>query len=84
MRIEKLPEGAKKKDNVVAYGEVTGHKHQIADGEVLIKDGTQYVIARQKTKVVHEEHKEIPLPKGVYQVRNQREYSPLENRRVMD
>lgn len=83
-RIDAVPSGAQKKDNVLAYGEATGHKHQVQDGDVLIKDGRQFVIARQKTKLVHEEHEEIELPQGIYEVLHQREFSPQENRRVSD
>jgi hypothetical protein len=82
--VKEVPEGAIKKDNIVQRGEHTGHMHQIVDGEVYIKDGNQYVIARQKTVLVHEEHKEVKLKKGVYLIRRKREYSPLAERQVSD
>jgi hypothetical protein len=79
-----LPEGATKKDGVLIRGETTGHSHRIEGGDVYIKDGTQYVVAMQKTRLVHEEHKEHQLKKGVYEVRQKREYAPLSNRKVSD
>lgn len=79
-----LPEGAVRKDNVIQIGETTGHSHRIEEGEVYLKDGKQYVIALQKTQVVHEEHHAIQLPKGAYEVRRKREFSPLAERKVSD
>jgi len=84
VRIAEVPEGASRKDNILALGEATGHHHMLEGGEVLIKDGTQYVVARQQTRVVHQEHSQIQIPKGNYKVVLQHEYSPQENRRVMD
>ena len=84
IKIDTIPEGAKQKDNILAFGEATGHHHTLEDGEVLVKDGTQYVIAKQKTRVVHQEHSQIKIPKGNYRVVLQHEYSPQENRGVMD
>lgn len=83
-RIDAVPEGAASKDNILARGEATGHHHLAEGAEVLIKDGKQYMVVRQKAVVKHQEHKEIELPAGMYEVGIQREYSPQENRRVMD
>jgi hypothetical protein len=82
--INKLPENAQPKDNILARGEATGHKHQIVNGKVFSANNQQYVMAEQKTKLVHEEHNELDIPEGVYEVRIQREYNPRENRQVMD
>ena len=83
-RIEAVPEGAEKKDNVLAYGEATGHHHTAEGAEIFIKAGKQYMVVRQKAVVKHQEHQQIELPEGIYEVGIQREYSPQENRRVMD
>jgi hypothetical protein len=96
--ISSLPEGNKTdaKDNglaVLAYGEVTGHKHQVIEGQVnfyTIGDSTnmfspKYLEVLSDTAlVVHEEHTQIPLVKGLYEISIQREYFPEEIRNVAD
>ena len=84
VKVAAIPEGAKQKDNVLALGEATGHHHTLEGGDVMVKDGIQYVVARQRTRLVHQEHGQIEIPKGKYKVALQHEYSPTENRRVMD
>lgn len=49
----------KRKEKVLAYGEVTGHAHRITqdvyeDGETCVFDGA--------TEITHEEHKPVTLP----------------------
>ncbi len=79
-RVERRP--------VLAEGEVTGHAHRLDDpasghvfsvGEKLFLE----VLADCAT-IVHEEHGPVTLPRGGYEVRIQREYSPQEIRRVVD
>lgn len=77
---------------VLAYGEVTGHAHAIADPDVeLFAPGEASILAERYLQVgpagatlTHEEHAAIALPEGVYEVRLQREYSPAELQRVAD
>lgn len=84
-RINKLPMGLREKDNTVALGEVTGHSHKIMNGKVMVDNsGNQFVIAQQGTKLVHEEHEQIPLEEGNYEIVRQREYNPIQNRQVTD
>jgi hypothetical protein len=83
-KIDKIPENAKEKDNILAQGETTGHKHKIINGKVFSANNQQYVLAEQKTELAHEEHGEIEIPEGSYEVKIQREYNPIENRQVMD
>lgn len=73
---------------VLAKGEITGHSHRVAEREAaeLWQLGGQLflnVVAEQAT-LVHEEHKPITLPRGIYRVWMQREYTPTEIRRVYD
>lgn len=96
--ISELPKGEKKdaKDNgvaVLAYGEVTGHKHQVIQGEVNFFTIGESVnmfspkfleVLSETALVVHEEHTQIPLVKGLYEIKIQREYFPEEIRNVMD
>jgi hypothetical protein len=78
---------------VLAYGEVTGHKHQITEGEVrFLKFGEnnnmfapKFLEVLSETAVLtHEEHFPITLDKGIYEISIQREYFPEELRNVMD
>lgn len=84
-----LPKGETKKrtDGAVAYGEVTGHSHRLAEdnsktSEVLeIGDGlfvhvSENGISLSGATFVHEEHGPITLPPGNYRVTIQREYTP--------
>ena len=96
VRIDQIPEGAADvtpKDRIVlAYGEVTGHAHAIAPGEAreysLAQAGAAVrrflSVAGGTATVRHEEHAPIPLPPGVYEIVQQREYAPDAIRNVAD
>ena len=88
VKIDKLPTNLVKKDRIIAYGEVTGHKHQFLSNQVSVfknKDEQQYVDVQQKAILQHEEHAHLEIPKGVYQVIIQRELDLLgEVRQVLD
>ena len=76
-------------NGVVAYGEVTGHKHAVADlaaAEVLeISDSIFVRVSDQGgVSIVHDEHAPILLPRGDYAVTIQREYTPDAIRNVLD
>lgn len=72
---------------ILAHGEVTGHAHAIASqGAALYRDNgvTTLEITEAMAALKHEEHATIDLPKGIYQVTRQREYSPEAIRNVAD
>lgn len=94
--VAKIPNNAQTVENqgriVLAHGEVTGHAHAIDVAEAV-----EYTMAeaagavRRFLKVFeggarlkHEEHATIPLPPGLYEIVQQREYSPEEIRNVAD
>ena len=97
-QIRKLPKGEQKKreNATVAYGEVTGHSHQLAieDREVAevleIGEGLFVHVTAAGVRIeggatfVHEEHGPITLPPGDYEITIQREYSPEIVRSVID
>ena len=79
--------GEKKPHLTLAEGEVTGHSHQIVEGqaELYEKDGTLYLRVLSPTALLsHEEHHAIAIPEGNWMVRIQREYEPQGWRYVAD
>lgn len=84
---------------VLAYGEVTTHRHRIVTGHshaIADRDCALYeadglgdrflqVLADGGVDLVHEEHASIHIPQGAWIVRRQREYEPgALPRRVVD
>lgn len=87
--VDEIPNNATRRENLtLAYGEVTGHSHRIADpstAETFSHEGLLYLrVVGESAALVHEEHNTINLPKGTYRVWMQREYSPEAIRRVID
>lgn len=80
---ERVPRGA-----VLAEGEATGHKHrfsQPAAVEVFASGGRMFVdVLEDSADLIHEEHGTIGIPRGSYEVRIQREYTPQGIQRVVD
>lgn len=84
-----LPAGAvPRPDLVLAHGEVTGHAHRVREAGAarLFTHGavTYLHVTGPKATLVHEEHRPIELPTGVYRVWQQREYTPTAIRTVLD
>jgi hypothetical protein len=73
---------------ILAHGELTGHAHRIRETGVaqLFTQGafTYLHVTAAKATLVHEEHRPIELPTGVYRVWQQREYTPTAIRTVLD
>ena len=70
---------------IVAAGEATGHHHVATKSTVNMLNGQMWIVAEEGAQVVHDEHDPIDLDKGVWVVRNQREYTgPERERRVYD
>lgn len=73
---------------VLAHGEATGHAHAIKtpDARLFMEDGGGRGLLHVPSgaDVVHEEHKTIALPPGLYEVRRQREFDAGAVRRVAD
>lgn len=73
----------KKEDGIFAYGELTGHKHElstpISDCESYVdENGDIYIRSGKEMKVGHDEHHTIILPANEWIcVTRQREYDPL-------
>lgn len=80
-KVSSLPKDAKKQQHVtLAEGELTGHSHRIEEKEAAVMYRDRNVLFLEVTanvaSLVHEEHATIELPKGIYRVWQQREYTP--------
>ena len=88
--VDKLPGGAHRQVNhaTLAFGEVTGHSHAIKQkSDVSLYDYGNFMcldVQAGPVSLEHEEHATIELPKGLYRVWRQREYSPEEIRIIQD
>ena len=89
-KVERLPDGLKKaENNVLAYGEVTGHKHLLKSSQICVFENAnkqKFIDARQDLELVHEEHDPLLIKKGLYVVVHEQEYNPFDEaiRQVMD
>jgi hypothetical protein len=84
-----LPANAKPMAGLIlAHGELTGHAHRIREAgaaQLFAQGGFTYLrVTAAKATLVHEEHRPIELPTGVYRVWQQREYTPTAIRTVLD
>ncbi len=80
-RIAKLPIGVQPRDGTtLAHGEVTGHSHRIQQAhaaQLWMQHRELFLeIKEPSATLIHEEHRAIELPRGVYHVWKQREYRP--------
>jgi hypothetical protein len=82
---------------VVASGEQSGHNHVIKSNQanlwVLTKNGVTglYLEVKSPVTIIHDEHKPLPIPTGIYRVGRVKEYDyfadmkePVWERRVVD
>ena len=98
---DSIPQDCKpvKRDNgqvILAYGEVTGHCHAIAEPDValmerevavggkMLKELFMRVDAPKGAKLTHQEHTTTTIPPGTYTVKRQREYARGEVRQILD
>ncbi len=81
--IEQIPDGLKKsKKTIFAYGEVTGHKHEILENKAcdyyLYEGVDKYIVGyldvKKQQDIVHEDHEGITIYPGKYEIRNQCEF----------
>jgi len=76
---------------VLAHGEVTGHSHDVENGDVATQyehdefAGTTVLDVTAPTVVVHQEHSPVPLAERAYEVRRAEEWTDSdEPRQVAD
>ena len=81
--------GKKLNHLILQQSDVSGHSHTVRGKAVLYltdKEGEFFLDVLEKSKVVHEEHKALSIPKGKYFVYGVRELDHFEEeiRRVRD
>ena len=86
---QEVPANAKLREGgLLVEGEITGHSHRVevpSTAEVRELDGQLYIkVVAKIARIVHEEHKPIELPFGLYRIWRQREYTPGRVRSVQD
>ena len=82
-----LVKGTKLPHLTLAEGEVTGHRHRISNGdaELLERDGILYLRVLSPSAILtHEEHAQVTIPQGNWEIRIQREYESEGWRYVAD
>lgn len=88
-----LKDGKKMNHLILAEGEATGHNHQIVSGiaQLIVLQGDNkgkmiLNVISDYAKLKHQEHKEIDVPKGKWEVKRVREYNHFneEARQVLD
>ncbi|MBG1267187.1 hypothetical protein [Nostoc sp. WHI] len=88
-RIASLPVAAQKcVGATLAHGELTGHSHRIQQSNTVqlwVHGSDLFLEVKEASAtLVHEEHRAIELPQGLYRVWKQREYRPDAYVEVMD
>ena len=62
----------------LALGEQTGHHHDIVGDVEVFQNGQAIILNVESAQLTHQEHAHLEVPKGMYEVVNQREYSMLD------
>jgi len=91
LRVDEIPKDSKpaKRDAgkiVLAYGEVTGHSHAIADKQAksFLSGDDLYIDLTRRATITHQEHGPVTLDPGIYKVVHQVEYRRKELVKVID
>jgi len=70
--------GSKTNTDILMEGSITGHHHKVKNGTIYKQETDRdlvfgSVVANEGCVLIHDEHKSIKLPEGIYNVRRQRE-----------
>jgi hypothetical protein len=79
--VSELPKDVRRlRHRTLAHGELTGHSHQIQQSaQVALWQSASDLFLQVEAchaTVVHQEHAPIEIPRGIYRVWRQREYTP--------
>jgi len=76
------------RNGIVAYGEITGHKHFVENGKIFEIENNEYLFLNVDSVMTHQQHPAaiVPKPKkgNCYKVRIQHEYFPEGLKKVVD
>ena len=86
VRIEEFPEGKIKhiRNDIVAFGEITGHAHKIEGCEIVEIAGKRFCCVKTDSVITHQQHPKEDVSKGNYEIRIQKEYFPEGLKNVID
>lgn len=93
VKVDKIPKKAEKEKDfkgIVQFGEKTGHAHRLSGKGFEMfqhfEEGRRYLRLKKETPITHEEHHEIKIPPGEYEVRIVREVDHFQDlvRTVVD
>jgi len=75
----------KKKNNILAEGEATGHHHKVVGDSVAVYeevygDNSLKLEVHEECEVTHQEHNTIPVKPGTYRTGKVIEYDPFQQR----
>lgn len=74
----------RRSSQVLAHGEATGHSHDLVGGHVVEIAGDRYAASTGRSVLTHQEHAHLRIPRGIWRVLIQREWTPTTIRRVRD
>lgn len=83
--VKEIPDGARKlKTDLLFKGR--NHHHRLKGKFAILKAGEKLFVKSSGATLFHEEHKDIKVPAGLYELDIVREYDHLleESRRVID
>jgi len=76
---DQIPTEAKELNtSVLMHGE-SGNEHVLGRyAQIFESAGIKYVKASQDSTLVHEQHKEVPIAKGLYKINVEQEFDPIQ------
>ena len=86
-QIKKLPQDLKETETKVLMTGSHGHDHFIDNGKVYLKKVDNFVfgyLVAKDTTLNHDEHKEVRLNNGIYELRKQNEWINDELKQIID
>ena len=85
LAVDNIPDHATPEPHaVLARGEATGHAHvPVGEGVAVLEErweGRRFLSAPKGARIVHEEHEELQVPAGIFEIRIVREYDHFNGR----
>mgnify|MGYP001194377499 CR=1 FL=1 len=87
IKVDELPKDAilRKNNMIIAHSDLTGHSQRIQESKLYDFNGKIFTKVLSSAVLIHDEHEQIKLKKGIYELRPQREQTLLDEvRQVSD